>query len=485
MTSSAHSAVHTLKDIHFEGNIIPIPWFNHITFENGRPDTNAILLLSDIVYWYRPAIVRDEGSGQVLGYQKKFRADLLQKNYQDYENLFGFSKKQIRDAFVRLEEIGVIRRVFRTVETGFGYQSNVMFIDLFADKVREITHKVPPIDIEIERGVHESKEGVTLKLQGRDKEVKTYTKNTPEITAKTTTHTDGRADVSQKMLEVWNETLEPSVPVQITPFRSSKLKFVLQQHFQQSLEQWKAFCRDLTRSPFLMGKGQRGWRVTLDWILEADNLRKTLEGNYRDSGDKNASEPSVSPSELEQKVRQHFGKIEDPVLRQFSQGLIRVLGASKYLSWLRDVEITEYTPQRFVLSFSSRFKRNYVQTHYDDKILSVARSLFPARQIQWIDYAVKESSSSKTSSSCSSPSGSISPSNAEIKPELRSHVHVSSQNSPERFLSGDVQATFSGRRGGTGQPKGRIVLTPGKEASAVSHIHVYSRRFSQNSVEVV
>ena len=483
MSYELSPAVEAMKGLHMEGNIIPMEWFSHITFENGRPDTNAILLLSDIVYWYRPTIVRDEGSGQVLGYQKKFRADLLQKNYQDYETLFGFSKKQIRDAFVRLEEIGVIRRVFRTVDTGFGYQSNVMFIDLFTDKVREITHKVPPIDIEIERGVHESKEGVTLKLQGHDKEVKTYTKNTPEITTKTTTHTDGRADVSQKMLEVWNKTLNPSIPVQLTASRSSKLKFVLHQHFQQSLEQWKAFCCDLTRSPFLMGKGQRGWRVTLDWILEADNLRKTMEGNYRDSGDKNASEPSVSPPELEQKVQQHLGKIEDPVLRQFSQGLIRVLGASKYLSWLCDVEITEYTPQRFVLSFSSRFKRNYVQAHYGDAVFSVVRSLFP--KIESVEYLYKEFLSSKTSSSCSSSSGSCSPSHAGAEPELHPHTQVTSLNSPERFLSGDVQAAFSGRRGGTGQPKGRIVLSPGKEAPAVSHIHVYGRRFSQNSVEVV
>jgi hypothetical protein len=282
------------------------------------------------------------------------------------------------------------------------------------------------------------------------------------------------------MLEVWNETLQPSIPVQLTSSRSSKLKFVLHQHFQQNLEQWKAFCRDLTRSPFLMGKGQRGWRVTLDWILEADNLRKTLEGNYRDKGDKNASEPSVSPSELEQKVRQHLEQIADPVLRQFSQGLREKLGLSTYFSWFMEMSIA-FTVDTLVVSLPGRFKRTYVQTHYDDKILSVARSLFPARQIQWIDYAVKESSSSKTSSSCSSSSDSCPPSSAGDKPELQ----VSSLNSPERFLSRDVQAAFSGRREGTGQPKNRIKLIPGKEAPAVSHIHVYGRRFSQNSVEVV
>ena len=479
MSYELSPAVEAMKGLHMEGNIIPMEWFSHITFENGRPDTNAILLLSDIVYWYRPTIVRDEGSGQVLGYQKKFRADLLQKNYQDYETLFGFSKKQIRDAFVRLEEIGVIRRLFRTVETGFGPQSNVMFIDLFAEKVCEITHKVPPIDIEVERGVHESKEGVTLKLPGHAKKVKTYTKNTPEITTKTTTHTDGRADVSQKMLEIWNETLQPSVPVQITLSRSSKLKFVLHQHFQQNFEQWKAFCRDLTRSSFLMGKGQRGWRVTLDWILDGDNLRKTLEGNYRDSGDKNASEPSVSPSELEQKVQQHLGEIGDPVLRQFSRGLREKLGLSAYFSWFMEMSIA-FTVDTLVVSLPGRFKRTYVQTHYDDKILSVARSLFPARQIQWIDYAVKESSSAKTSSSCSFPSGSCPPSSAGAKPELHPHAQVTSLNSPERFLSGDGQADFSGKEKGDRADQRQDKINSSKRsARRLSYSRLWQTLFSK------
>lgn len=52
-------------------------WFSRITFDNGRPDTNAILILSDIVYWYRPTVIRDERTGMVTGYRKKLKADLL------------------------------------------------------------------------------------------------------------------------------------------------------------------------------------------------------------------------------------------------------------------------------------------------------------------------------------------------------------------------------------------------------------------------
>ncbi len=149
MTGATNTTSVEIAHMHLTGNIIPIQWFQHICYENGKPDTNAILLLSDIVYWYRPRIVRDEQTGHVLGYQKKFKADLLQKSYQDYETLFGLTKKQIRDAFIRLEDLGIIKRVFRTIDTDFGPRYNVMFIDLNPSKVAELSLKLPPHNIEV------------------------------------------------------------------------------------------------------------------------------------------------------------------------------------------------------------------------------------------------------------------------------------------------------------------------------------------------
>src|SRR3546814_736220 len=108
MNYQINTLVEQIGQTHFEGNIMPMEWFQHIKFDNGKPDTNAILLLSDIVYWYRPSIVRDESSGRVIAYKKKFKADLLQRSYSDYEALFGYSKKQIRDCFIRLENLSLI-----------------------------------------------------------------------------------------------------------------------------------------------------------------------------------------------------------------------------------------------------------------------------------------------------------------------------------------------------------------------------------------
>ncbi len=83
MTYDLTSEVKTIGTINFEGNIIPIEWLTHIRLPNNKPDLISIFLLSDIVYWYRPTTLRDEISGKITGYKKKFKSDLLQKGYKD------------------------------------------------------------------------------------------------------------------------------------------------------------------------------------------------------------------------------------------------------------------------------------------------------------------------------------------------------------------------------------------------------------------
>lgn len=42
---------------------------------------NAIVILAEITYWYRPKKIFND-DGQLLGYQKKFLEDILQKSYK-------------------------------------------------------------------------------------------------------------------------------------------------------------------------------------------------------------------------------------------------------------------------------------------------------------------------------------------------------------------------------------------------------------------
>jgi DnaD/phage-associated family protein len=128
--TTGHDVVDAIGQMHLEGNIIPHAWYETLRLKSGKPDMVAMILLSEFVYWYRPSFNRDEETGQMVGAKKKFKADLLQKSYPDLAEQFGFSAKQIREALIRLEEKGVLERVFRTVNTKKGKIPNVMFIKL-------------------------------------------------------------------------------------------------------------------------------------------------------------------------------------------------------------------------------------------------------------------------------------------------------------------------------------------------------------------
>ena len=140
-----YSTGNTISDqigqLNFTGNVIPSVWFQTVVSSAGRPNLLACQLLSEIVYWYRPSEVRDQQTGQFIGYRTKFKGDLLQKSYQSLADLYHVSKRQVMRAVVFLEkEIQVLKRVFRSVpgKDGMIY-NNVLYIWLDTERLKELT----------------------------------------------------------------------------------------------------------------------------------------------------------------------------------------------------------------------------------------------------------------------------------------------------------------------------------------------------------
>ena len=138
---SATPTVAAVGQVNLEGNIIPHNWYNELKRENGKPNLNAIIILAEIVYWYRPTAVKDETTGQPKGSNRKFHADLLQRTYKSFADQFGLSKGQVQDAIKYLEDQGLITRVLRTVHTDAGMVlPNTLYIDLHVERLKEITY---------------------------------------------------------------------------------------------------------------------------------------------------------------------------------------------------------------------------------------------------------------------------------------------------------------------------------------------------------
>lgn len=141
---TGNASVDALAEMNISGNVTPANWYKTILRDNCKPYLLAICILSEIVYWYRPVEVRDEHSGMLKGYRKKFREDMLQKSYNDLAEQFGESKRSVKAAMDRLEEIGVIKKIFlnKTLNNGI-VVNNVMYVDLCIEKLYEYTYSQP------------------------------------------------------------------------------------------------------------------------------------------------------------------------------------------------------------------------------------------------------------------------------------------------------------------------------------------------------
>lgn len=137
---TGNAAVDAIATMAVTGNVIPATWYKTITTSSGKADLVAINILSDVLYWYRPREVRDEYTGDVIAYQKRFASDYLQRSYEQLSEHFGISKRQAKDAVVRLEELGAVKRIFRNVECRAGMMGNVMFIAIDPKRIAELTY---------------------------------------------------------------------------------------------------------------------------------------------------------------------------------------------------------------------------------------------------------------------------------------------------------------------------------------------------------
>ncbi|ARJ25067.1 DNA replication protein DnaD [Bacillus mycoides] len=173
--------------INLQGNTLDQGWFKHLTLENGKPYMVAITILSEIFYWYKPTEIKDERTNKIQ-YKQKFKADKLQKSYQQLAESFGFTKRQVKDACKYLEKKNLITMEFRTIVRSGKKCNNVMYVEPNTENIEKISIIYQdPVTSESDTLLHSNvtpsdvQTGEALTLE-RKTNTKITTENTTEIT---------------------------------------------------------------------------------------------------------------------------------------------------------------------------------------------------------------------------------------------------------------------------------------------------------------
>ncbi|MEE4376498.1 MAG: DnaA N-terminal domain-containing protein [Candidatus Competibacteraceae bacterium] len=115
-TADLPAVVSAIGEIRITGNLIPSAWYQQLKLPSGRPDLVSCTLLGEIVYQYRPQPVRDEVTGEILHYVKRFARDQFCAPVAYFTGKFGLTPDQVRQGLRRLETAGFITREYRSIK---------------------------------------------------------------------------------------------------------------------------------------------------------------------------------------------------------------------------------------------------------------------------------------------------------------------------------------------------------------------------------
>lgn len=332
---TGNKVVDKMANISFRGDVVPSTWYSTFKDEKGKINAMALLMLANIVYWYRPTIIRDE-NGEV--FVKRFKSDLLQRSYNEFCDMFSIGRMTATRNLIYLEEHKVIERVFRDVETESGQiLYNTMFIKLNFDELMKKTFpeedddfpnnenekisddlNFAESDIQQEKiAVDESvdnkqstlpKESVVgppikndrrgpnkFDRRGPIKNDRTYTENTHT----NITHTDisfssyninnniinkaaNKKTINNEIKEIinsWNQEMDKTNGQKIIVATKNIQNTISNTLEVYSKDQIQKAISLIAESNYL--KNYAGG-VKFDWFFNPDNLAKVLNGNYRD-----------------------------------------------------------------------------------------------------------------------------------------------------------------------------------------------------------
>lgn len=179
-------------------------WYKTVVDEKGKTNLLSVAILSDTVYWYTWTEKVDE-TNNVISYEKKFAdKDYVQRNYEQLEDMFNVTRKQVYTAILLLEKIGVIQRVFKSVDTKLGTLHNVMFLSVNPERLFDLSFpdvkskKEVPVTVQEHEHLPESNAPSTYKETTPYSKVNTNTATTTVNTTVNTTSSSAQSKDCEK-----------------------------------------------------------------------------------------------------------------------------------------------------------------------------------------------------------------------------------------------------------------------------------------------
>lgn len=194
----------------------------------------------------------------------------------------------------------------------------------------------------------------------------------------------GQHDIAKKMVDLWVQIVEEGcVAIEMSNKLTAYLKQALKDRFSGCLEKWKAYCKKIASSKYLMGEkeikgvwGQK-WRASLEWCLKFANIDKILSGNIYGFGDR-VKKPTVAEyrQALEVAIEEIEKSTELETVKKVKISLVKEMGIAPYQSWIKNAVFDVKEGGIIDIQLKYGLYVNRLEMAYGSRILRAVKGVF-------------------------------------------------------------------------------------------------------------
>lgn len=361
---------------------------------------NESLVLQQIHYWLRPQHNPHQAQGKSWVYN----------TYEQWREQFPFwSHRTIQRIIHKLERLHILDS----------------FVSKKSDVTKFYTINYNVLDKLVERPPHEGDEhaldddtmplSMTTNCHGQSRQSGTFehdnlacsiytetpTKTPSEIPSSFSSNDNGNALSPEgrmkknhtekswaEWMTVWNTTvqnhLSPDQVAHVTPKRLKALGTLMTTVFFEGIELWRDYCERIAENAFLMGENDTGFRVNLDWALDADNAVRVLEGAIY--GQKPyAKDTEQSEEEIFQGLTDEFGSSKKGTLwLKVCRRMLAYEDALSIKTWFSDLRISAISTDSITITTPNSFFRDYVENNFGFKLRHILREYHPNKEVRFV-----------------------------------------------------------------------------------------------------
>lgn len=191
-----------------------------------------------------------------------------------------------------------------------------------------------------------------------------------EITAETSSSKDfDEKKIANDMKNIWIEEIGNIEVTQLTESLILNMFMSYQAIFNNSLENWRTYCRKIASSKFLMGEGSKGFKVWLSWAIKPDTYDKIQAGEYT-LGDRELK-PQISQNNPEEKeiIKQEINNSnKHPLWIVACLDMFERVGGHTVKQWLLELDIAHHSQNEVYIHAQNLFVRDWVKKNLYEQI---------------------------------------------------------------------------------------------------------------------